>query len=274
MKVLVTNASGAFGRQLVPRLITAGHTVLRTALDVLDAAAVREAVQRTRSEVIVHQATALCGNPGLSKADETSRMHREGTDNLLAAAKESGVRRFVLQSYAVDTYASRREDDPLGTAASLVATIRYVEQAVASAEGIEGLVLRYGDFYGPGTSLQLGEEYLEMVRKRRFPITWRSSFIHVADAARATVAAVERGAPGIYDIVEDGPVPKSEWLPVLARAARAKPPRRVPPWLGGESVTGLFTENRDASNAKAKRELGWEPQAASWRDGFTQMLQP
>jgi 2-alkyl-3-oxoalkanoate reductase len=312
MKVLVTGATGALGAQLVPQLVDAGHTVVGTTtseaktarlreagaeplvLDVLDADAVREAVVRVRPEVIVHEATALAGHLDLRKVDRdfalTNRLRTEGTDNLLTAAAAAGVRRVVAQSYAAALYARaggpvKTEEDPLDPepvpgSERTVAAIRHLEDAVTSAPGVEGIVLRYGGFYGPGTSLAPGGEQVEMVRKRQFPVigdgggVW--SLIHIADAARATVAAVDHGAPGIYNIVDDEPARISEWLPVLARAAGAKRPMHVPRWAGrllaGEFVTVLSTEARGASNAKAKRGLGWQPQHASWRDGFAETL--
>ena len=312
MKVLVTGATGAIGTQLVPQLIEAGHTVVgtttseaRTArlreagaeplvLDVLDAAAVRQAVTRVRPEVIIHEATALAGNLDLRKLDQsfalTNRLRTEGTGNLLAAATAAGVRRVIAQSFAGVVYARtggpvKTEEDPLDPAPvpgseKMLAAIRQLEDAVTSAPGVEGIVLRYGGFYGPGTSLGPGGEQVEMVRKRRFPLIgdgggiW--SLIHIADAARATVAAVERGAPGIYNIVDDEPARTSEWLPVLAQLVGAKPPMRIPRWVGsllaGKFATALATEARGASNEKAKRGLDWKPLPASWRDGFADML--
>ena len=310
MKVLVTGATGALGAQLVPQLVGAGHTVVGTTttgtktarlreagaepvvLDVLDPAAVREAVARVRPEVVIHQATALAGNLKLRKVDRdfalTNRLRTEGTDNLLTAAAEAGVRRFIAQSNAAVLYARtggpvKTEEDPIDPnpvpgSEQTAAAIRHLE--VTSAPGVEGFVLRYGGFYGPGTSLAPGGEQLEMVRKRQFPVigdgggVW--SLIHVADAARATVAAVDRGAPGLYNIVDDEPARISVWLPVLAQIAGAKRPMRVPRWLGrllaGEFVTTLCTEARGASNVKAKRVLGWNPQYVSWRDGFAETL--
>ncbi|MFG2196870.1 NAD-dependent epimerase/dehydratase family protein [Streptomyces sp. NPDC048639] len=312
MRVLVTGATGAIGAQLVPQLIDAGHTVVGTTtseaktarlreagaeplvLDVLDATAVREAVARVRPEVIIHEATALAGNLDIRKLDQsfalTNRLRTEGTDNILAAATAAGVRRVIAQSFAAVVYARtggpvKTEEDPLDTtpvpgSEQTMAAIRHLEDTVTSTPGVEGVVLRYGGFYGPGTSLGSGGEQVEMVRKRQFPVigdgggVW--SLIHVADAARATVAAVDHGAPGIYNIVDDEPARTSEWLPVLARTVGAKQPMRVPRWVGtllaGKFATALSTEARGASNAKAKLELDWKPQHASWRDGFTEMV--
>ncbi|MEV6315969.1 NAD(P)-dependent oxidoreductase [Streptomyces sp. NPDC051776] len=311
MKVFVTGATGAIGTQLVPELVDAGHTVVGTTtteaktarlreagaeplvLDVLDAAAVREAVDRVRPEVIIHEATALAGNLDLRKLDQsfalTNRLRTEGTDNILAAAAAAGVRRVIAQSIAGVLCARtggpvKTEEDPIDPAPvpgseRTAAAIQYLEDAVTSAPGVEGIVLRYGGFYGPGTSLEPGGEQWEMVRKRRFPVIgdgggiW--SLIHIADAARATVAAVDHGAPGIYNIVDDEPARTAEWLPFLARTVGAKPPMRVPRWMGsllaGKFGTALSTEARGASNTKAKQELDWKPQHASWRDGFVEM---
>ncbi|MEU6081096.1 NAD(P)-dependent oxidoreductase [Streptomyces sp. NPDC047108] len=312
MKVLVTGATGAIGVQLVPQLVEAGHTVVGTTtaeaktaglreagaeplvLDVLDADAVREAVDRVRPEVIIHEATALAGNLDLRKLDQsfalTNRLRTEGTGNILAAATAAGVRRVIAQSFAGVVYARtggpiKTEEDPIDPtpvpgSEQTVAAIRHLEEAVTSAPGIEGVVLRYGGFYGPGTSLGPGGVQVEMVRKRQFPVIgdgggiW--SLIHIADAARATVAAVDHGAPGIYNIVDDDPARTSEWIPFLAQLLGAKPPMRVPRLLGvllaGKFGTALATEARGASNAKAKQDLDWKPQHASWRDGFTEML--
>ena len=308
MRVLVAGASGALGKQLVPRLVAAGHEVVGTTtspgksgalseagadpvvLDVLDADAVMAAVTRAEPEVIVHQATALASLGSLRNPDEefelTNRLRTKGTDHLLAAAHAAGARRFVAQSYAGWPYARvggtvKTEDDPLDP--SPVATmqrtheaIRRLESAVAGAEGLEGLVLRYGGFYGPGTSIDEGGAHAELIRRRRFPIVGSGagvwSFVHIDDAAAATAAAVERGSAGVYNIVDDDPAPVSEWLPALAAAIGAKPPRHVPAWLGrlaaGEAGVVMMTEIRGASNAKAKRELGWQPAHPTWREGF------
>ncbi|HEV2785361.1 MAG TPA: NAD(P)-dependent oxidoreductase [Solirubrobacteraceae bacterium] len=310
MKVFVAGATGALGRQLVPQLVARGHEVVgmtRSAArrevvrslgatpvvaDALDAAKVAAAVAETEPEVIVHELTALAGPIDLRHFDRffeaTNRLRTEGTDHLLAAARAVGARRFVGQSFAGWPYARsggavKTEGDPLDSAppAQMRRTldaIRYLEAAVTGGHSIEGVVLRYGALYGPGTSLDgEGSEQVQMIRKRRFPVVgdgggvW--SFVHVEDAAGATVAAVERGRPGIYNIVDDEPAPVAQWLPALAAALRAKPPRRVPRWLGrllaGEVATVMMTEVRGASNAKAKRELGWQPRHASWRDGFS-----
>ena len=306
MKVLVAGASGALGRQLVPRLVAAGHDVLgmtRTSsrqvrelgatpvvADGLDPDAVARAVGRAEPEVIVHQLTALSGGLDLRHFDRdfaaTNRLRIEGTDHLLAAGRAVGVRRFVAQSYAGWPFARRggpvkTEDDPLDSSPPeamrrTLDALRHLEAAVVGAEWTEGVVLRYGGFYGPGTSLAPDGEHLAQIRRRRFPVVgdgagvW--SFVHVADAAEATAVAVERGRRGVYNIVDDEPAPVAEWLPAVAATLGAGPPRRVPRWVGrllaGEAATVMMTEVRGASNVKAKRELGWEPAHASWRDGL------
>lgn len=300
MRVFVAGATGAIGARLVPRLVERGHEVIGSSrsperardlrkqgatsivLDVLDACAVREAVLAARPDAIVHQATALAGLSDFRHFDRsfapTNRLRVEGTAALLAAAREAGVRRFVAQSYtswpyARDGGAIKTEEDPLdstpvATMRETLAAIRHLERTVVSAGG---LALRYGGFYGSRDDAQL-----ELVRKRRFPIVgdgggiW--SFVHLDDAAAATVLALERGAAGVYNVVDDEPAPVREWLPLLAEVIGAKPPRRVPRWLArlaaGESGVVLTTETRGASNAKAKRELGWTLRHPSWRDGF------
>ena len=300
MRVLVVGASGAIGTRLVPLLAVQGHHVIGTSrsperaarlrsmgaepvtLDVLDPRAVREAVLATQPEAIVHQATALAGMSDVKHFDksfaETNRLRTEGTDALLAAAREADVGRFVAQSFAGWPYAReggpvKTEEDPLDqepaeAMSETLAAIRYLEEKVVEADG---LVLRYGGLYGSPDDVQV-----ELVRKRRFPLVGDgggiSSFVHLDDAASATVLALERGEPGIYNIVDDEPAPVREWLPVLSETIGAKPPRHVPRWLAqlvaGEAGVVLMTETRGASNAKAKRELGWTLRYPSWRDGF------
>jgi nucleoside-diphosphate-sugar epimerase len=299
MRVFVAGASGAIGSRLVPQLIARGHEVIGTsrspgnsrlralgaepiALDLLNARAVRQAVLQTEPDAIVHQATALANLRDFKHFDrsfaQTNRLRTEGTDALLAAAREAGVRRFVAQSYASARYEReggpvKAEDDPLDPAPvpamrETFAAMAYLDQAVARAGGI---ALRYGVFYGAAN-----DGLIEPVRKRQFPIVGNgegvSSFIHLDDAAAATVLALEHGRPGVYHVVDDEPAPVREWLPVLAEALGAKPPRRVPRWLArlvaGEPVVMMGTESRGASNAKAKRELGWELRYPSWRQGF------
>jgi nucleoside-diphosphate-sugar epimerase len=306
MRIFIAGATGAVGRRLVPLLVESGHEVTGmtrsrpevvrdlgatpVVADGLDAEAVRDSVTRARPEVVVHELTALSASIDMRHFDRdfahTNRLRTEGTDNLLAAARAAGARRFVAQSFAGWPYAHeggpvKTEDDPLDPHPARpfrksLEAMEHLEHAVTHAEGIEGLVLRYGGFYGPGTSLARGGEHLDLVRKRRFPIVgdgagvW--SFAHIDDVAAATAAAAERGAPGLYNVVDDEPAPVREWLPVLARAAGAKPPRHVPKWLArplaGEAAVVMMTEVRGASNAKAKRELGWSPRWPSWREGF------
>jgi nucleoside-diphosphate-sugar epimerase len=310
MKVFVAGATGAIGKPLVRMLVAAGHEVTGTTrtpakaeeiramgatpavLDALDAEAVGKAVGGASPTVIVHQLTAL-GELRFSRNfdrgfAETNRLRTEGTDNLLSAAGAAGTRRFIAQSFAGWFYAPSgsglvSEDEPRdprppkGFQASMDA-IRHVERAVTTADWIEGLVLRYGGFYGPGTSFSgdPDSDQVAAIRKRRFPLIGNGagvwSFVHVEDAAAATAAAVERGAPGIYNVVDDEPAPVSVWLPVAAERFGAKPPRRIPRWLArivaGELATLMMTDVRGASNAKAKRELGWRPRYESWRKGF------
>jgi nucleoside-diphosphate-sugar epimerase len=310
MKVFVAGATGALGRQLIPQLVARGHEVagmtrteakrdLIAALgaqpvvaDALDAEAVGEAVSRAEPDAIIHQLTALSDLSNLRNMDRafaaTNRLRREGTDHLLSAARAVGARRFVAQSFGGWPYARqggpvKTEEDPLDpdppkTIREILDAIRYLEKAVLGADPIEGIALRYGGFYGPGTSLGLDPvgEQVEAVQKRRFPIVGSGdgilSFIHIEDAATATVAALESGRPGVYNVVDDEPAPAREWLPVLSEAVGAKPPRRVPRWVGrlmaGEALTTMMTEARGGSNEKAKRELGWWPRYANWREGF------
>jgi 2-alkyl-3-oxoalkanoate reductase len=300
MRVFVAGASGAIGTRLVPQLIVRGHEVTGTftsspekaerirglgaeavALDLLDAAAVRTAVLAAKPDAIIHQATALAG--GFSrKLDktfaQTNRLRTEGTDALLAAARDAGVSLFVAQSFAPYRYAPeggmvKTEDDPLiaipakGTRQTFAAMV-YLDKAVTEAGGI---ALRYGGFYGDA-----GNPLLKPVRRRLFPIIGNGegvmSYIHLDDAATATVAALEHGQGGIYNIVDDDPAPLREWLPVLASVLGAKPPRHMPAWLArlvaGEDAVNMGTSSRGAANAKAKRELGWTLRYPSWRQGF------
>ncbi len=319
MKVFVAGATGVLGRELVPQLVARGYEVVgmtRTAskqdlvrslgarpvlADALDPDAVAQAVASAEPEVIVHQLTALSGPMSMrdarqpdrsSMAKMTNRLRTEATDHLLAAGRAVGARRFVAQSFGafrfartggpVQTEADPLDPDPPGPLRPLVEGLLYLEEAVTTIEWGEGLALRYGGFYGPGTAISLAPDAVMAapIRKRRFPIVgggggvW--SHVHIEDAAAATAIAVERGQPGIYYIVDDEPAPVREWLPVLASALGAKPPRRIPRWLGrlaaGEMATLMMTEARGASNAKAKRELGWELRYPSWRQGFAQGL--
>jgi nucleoside-diphosphate-sugar epimerase len=309
MRIFLAGATGALGRSLVPLLIDAGHEVtgmtrseskaerLRAAgakpviADGLDREAVIAAVTAAKPDAIVHQLTGLSGFASLRNFDRafalTNRLRTEGTDHLLAGARAAGTPRFVAQSYAGWPYERRgapikTEDDPLDpepvpSTSQTHAAIRYVERATLDAGGI---VLRYGGFYGPGTGLAPDGDQLDLVRKRQFPIVgdgggvW--SFVHIHDAASATLAALEHDGSGVYNIVDDEPAPVREWVPVLAQAAGAKPPRRIPRWLArlvaGEAIVMMSTEARGASNAKAKRELGWTPAYPSWREGFAEVL--
>jgi 2-alkyl-3-oxoalkanoate reductase len=300
MRVFVAGASGAIGTRLVPQLVDRGHEVIGTstsatkaeqiralgadpvALDLLDGAAVRRTVLEAEPDAIVHQATALADATFSRNFDrtfaQTNRLRTEGTDALLAAAREAGVDRFVAQSFA--SYRTAREgrwvkteDDPLDPAPPAKAresnaAMRSLEEAVTNAGGI---VLRYGLFYGAAN-----DGLVEPVRKRQYPIIGDgggvASWIHLDDAAAATVLAVEHDGPGIFNVVDDEPAPVREWLPALADALGAAPPRRFPRWLArlvaGEVAVVMGTEARGASNAKAKRELGWQPRYPSWREGF------
>jgi nucleoside-diphosphate-sugar epimerase len=309
MRVFLAGAGGAIGHYLIPRLIDGGHEViamtrsprkvdaLRDAgaypvvADGLDRDAVIAAVTGAEPEVVVHQMTALAGvtgNPRRFDAEfaVTNELRTEGTDHLLEAARAAGARRLIAQSFAGWPSARvggavKTEDDPLDPdpPASMRRTleaIRYLERTVTQAEGIEGVVLRYGGFYG--SIADMPPAFLDTIRKRRFPIVgdgggvW--SFVHLDDAAAATVAALDHGAPGVYNIVDDDPAPVAEWLPGMAAAFGAKPPRHLPIWLGrlagGEAAVSVMTQVRGASNAKAKRELAWQPGHPSWRQGFAQ----
>jgi 2-alkyl-3-oxoalkanoate reductase len=306
MRIFLAGATGVMGHQLVPRLAAAGHTVIGTTrhadkaellrgwgaetavVDPLDAAAVTAAVLAAEPDVVIHQLTALAGmgSPRTFERDfaMTNRLRTEGTDILLAAAAKAGVRRVVAQSFGGWPYARtgswvKTEDaplDPTPAAPKTHAAIRYLEQAVTGyAEGA-GLALRYGYFYGPGTSLGAGGPYVAMLHKRAFPVvgsgagTW--SFCHIADAATATVAAVERGAAGVYNIGDDEPATVRVWLPELARALGAPAPRKVPGWLArplvGPQGMLVMTSARGMDSSKAKRELGWAPAYPTWREGF------
>jgi 2-alkyl-3-oxoalkanoate reductase len=308
VKVFVAGATGAVGRRLVPLLVADGHEVvamtrsrvrslsLRDAgaepvvADGLDRNAVMAAVMRSEPQVVIHEMTGLSGVESLRSFDRefvrTNRLRTQGTDYLLAAARASGAERFVTQSFGNWDYersgaAIKTEDDPLDPSPPKrqrhsLAAIRHLEDAVLGADRLDGLVLRYGNFYGPGTGFAPGGGIAPLLRKRRFPIVgdgagvW--SFVHIDDAARATAIAAQRGATGIYNVADDDPAPVAEWLPALAGALGAPAPRRVPAWLGrvaaGEVGVSMMTRIRGASNAKARRELGWTPRFASWRDGF------
>lgn len=309
MRVFVAGATGAIGQQLVPRLIGAGcevHGMTRSesksamlkelgavpvVADALEPDQVAEVVARARPDVIVHQLTAI-GSLDARHFDRsfelTNRLRTEGTDHLLSAGQAIGVRRFVAQSYGAWPYVRtggpvKSEEDPLDPAPAremreTLAAIRHLERAVLEARWADGIVLRYGAFYGPGTSMASGGEQFELVRRRRFPLigdgggVW--SFVHIADAAEATVAAVRHPGRGVFNVVDDDPAPVAEWLPALAKTLGAKSPRRVPRFVGrlvaGEAGVMMMTDARGASNAKAKRELAWCPTHPSWRQGFAE----
>jgi nucleoside-diphosphate-sugar epimerase len=305
VRVFVAGGTGVVGRRLVPQLVARGHQVTATTtsaaklgslerlgadavvMDGLDAMSVGEAVAKARPDVIVHQMTAIAGKPDMKHMDRwfasTNRLRTEGADHLLAAAEATGVSHFVAQSYAgwngIRTGGwVKTEEDPLDMHTGTVAqpgmeAIRHVEDVVTQAGGS---ALRYGWLYGPGAT----EELVEIVRKRQFPVvgggTGYCSWVHLDDAASATVLAVEQKASGVFNIVDDEPAPAGEWLPHLAASAGAKPPMRVPRWLArmlaGEVAVAMMTEGRGFSNAKAKRELGWRLRYPSWRQGFKESL--
>ncbi|MEV4546175.1 NAD-dependent epimerase/dehydratase family protein [Micromonospora echinaurantiaca] len=313
MKIFIAGASGAIGSHLVSQLVARGHEVVGTTrsaaktgalralgaepvvVDALDPDSVADVVAKAEPEVIVHQLTALGGPPDFRHAKRmaaaTNRLRTEGTDHLLAAARAVGVRRFVAQSNAmwmeragapVADENGRIEPNPPADAAEAVAALRHLEAAVTGISWADGIALRYGGFYGPGTGLSAAPDAVmtEQVRRRKFPIVgggggvW--SLVHIADAASATVAAIERGRRGIYHVADDDPAPVREWLPVLARAVGAKPPRRVPAWLvrlvAGEGPVDLMTRTPGISSEKIKRELGWTPRYPTWRTGFVEGL--
>ncbi|MCK2219884.1 NAD(P)-dependent oxidoreductase [Actinomadura sp. ATCC 31491] len=302
MRVFVAGGTGVLGRRLVPRLVARGHQVTATTrsaarrglleelgaeaavMDGLDATSVGEAVARARPDVIVHQMTAISGKPDIKHFDRwfatTNRLRTEGTDHLLAAAAATGVPHFVAQGYASwngirEGGWVKTEEDPLDPTSTGegAAALRHLEEVVIAAGGA---VLRYGAFYGPGAT----DDQVELVRKRQYPVVGNgaghSSWVHLDDAADATVLAVERGARGVFNIVDDDPAPAREWLPHLAACAGARPPLRIPVWLArplaGAAAVAMMTEGRAFSNAKAKRELGWEPRHPSWREGFKEEL--
>ncbi|MBO3749780.1 NAD(P)-dependent oxidoreductase [Streptosporangiaceae bacterium NEAU-GS5] len=311
MKVFLAGATGALGVQLIPRLVARGHEVVgmtRSAgktdrlkalgarpvvADALDRDAVLRAVEAARPDVVVHELTALAAGIDFRRPEAsfamTNRLRTEGTDHLLEATRASGAGRFIAQSYAGWPFARtggpvKTETDPLDPNPPKAlrggfAALRHLESAVLAADG---LVLRYGGFYGPGTSLSAdpGAEMVVPLRKRQFPLigdgggVW--SFVQIEDAATATLAAVEGGPAGIYHVVDDDPAPVREWLPFLAKAVGAPSPRHVPRWLGrllaGEAAVVIMTESRGASNAKAKATFGWQPEYASWRTGFVKGL--
>ena len=314
MKVFIAGATGVLGVRLVPLLVRKGYEVTgmtRTpskrgllerlgarpvVADALDADAVGRAISEAEPDVVVHQLTALSDLRGMRNFDrafaQNARLRSEGTDILLSASRAAGARRFVAQAFAgfllaPGNGALLKEDDPLAADPPkpfqrALRADRHLEGAVTGASWLEGIVLRYGSFYGPGTSVSRRPPGMqsELVRKRQFPIVGSGegvfSFIHIDDAASATLAAMERGKRGIYHITDDEPAPASEWLPGLASALGARPPRRVPKWIGrlaaGPAAVIMMTEARGASNAKARRELEWEPKYRTWREGFVHGL--
>jgi nucleoside-diphosphate-sugar epimerase len=312
MKIFVAGATGVIGKRLVPMLVRVGHTVIGTTrtpdrteliraagaipevVDALDARAILAAVQRAKPTVIIHQLTAIPARVNLRCFDEdfalTNRLRTEGTDHLLAAARAVRCRSFIAQSYAGWPYEHtggwvKTEEDPLllspepAFRQSLHASL-HLESAVLGEPTIEGVVLRYGSFYGPGTSLGRGGSLLEDVRRRCVPIVGKGtgywSFVHIDDAAAATVAAVEARIPGLYNIADDEPAPVSRWLPFLAQVIGAKAPIRIPAWVArmvvGPHGVAIMTQARGASNQKATALLGWKPQWPSWRNGFREGL--
>ncbi len=314
MKVFVAGATGALGKQLVPMLAAAGHEVVgmtrspakqdqirqmgaRPAVaDALDPEAVAQAVGEAEPDVVIHELTAIDAGTISRSVDKmfalTNRLRTEGTDHLVAAARAVGAERFIAQSFAgwpyertggpIKTEEDSLQSSPPTTVSETFEAIKHLERTVTGAEGIEGLALRYGGFYGPGTSLSIEPdgEQIAILRKRRLPVIgdgagiW--SLVHIHDAASATARAVERGEPGTYNVVDDEPARVSVLLPELAKAIGVKPPHHLPRWLGrliaGEGTTVMMTEVRGASNAKAKRELGWELRYPSWRQGFKEGL--
>ena len=314
MKVFVAGATGAIGGQLIPMLVAGGHEVVgltRTpskqdrirelgakpaVADALDPEAVAQVVAEAEPEAVIHELTSIDTASFSRSMDKmfasTNRLRTEGTDHLLAAARAVGAGRFIAQSFAGWPFERtggpiKTEEDPLQssppkTVSETLGAIRYLEEAVTGADGIEGIALRYGGFYGPGTSISLDPvgAQVEMLRKRRLPVIGNGagiwSLVHIEDAAAATAAALERGGPGNYNVVDDEPVRVSVLLPELAQAVGAKPPRHLPKWLGrlvaGEGNAIMMTEVRGAFNEKAKRELGWELRYPSWRQGFKEGL--
>lgn len=312
MRIFVAGATGAIGRALVPRLVEQGHDV--TALvrspsksevvksmgaspavaDALDRDALTAAITTAAPEVIIHQLTALAGVGNFKRFDAeaavTNRLRTEALDTMIAAARNTGTRRMIVQSYlgwplAREGGSVKSESDPLDlnpppAFRRTLEAIRYLEDTTRRTDTPEMLALRYGMFYGPGTGIAPDGVIVRMVRERKLPLVGNGagiwSFVHVRDAASATLAAIARGAPGIYNIVDDEPAPVAEWLPYLAQVLGAKPPRRIPAWLAkfaiGDGGVSIMTKIRGGSNAKAKRELGWQPELATWRTGFVEAL--
>lgn len=307
MRVFIAGGSGVIGRRLLPQLVERGHQVVATArspeklgglrelgadavvMNGLDAGSVGEAVARAEPEVVVHQMTAISGTGDLKHFDEefapTNELRTRGTDHLLTAAEAVGVRRFVAQSYTGWPNARaggptvRSENDPLdpnppAAQRKTLEALRHLERTVVGATSLDGIVLRYGNLYGPDTSM--ANEYAQLIRERKLPVVGSGggvwSFLHVHDAAAATLKAIEGASPGVYNVTDDEPAPIAEWLPYLAECLDAPPPRHLPVWLArfaiGEVGISFMTQIRGSSNRKARLELGWEPAWKSWRDGF------
>lgn len=303
MRVFVAGGSGAIGRHLVPKLVAKGHEVVATArssaklreiqawgaeavvMDGLDPASVKAAITAAHPEVIIHEMTALAAVTDLRNFDRkfalTNRLRTEGTRFLSDTAKQTGVRRLVAQGFTgwtnerdgspIKDETSRLDPHPSKAMHKSLEAIAELEKTVTAATGVEGLVLRYGNLYGPGSTA-----LLDAVRRRKLPVVGSGaglwSFVHLADAAEATLAALDHGSPGLYNIVDDDPAPAAEWIPYLANVADAKPPFHVPAWAGrvaaGDAVVSMMTETRGSSNSKAKAVLSWTPRYASWREGF------
>jgi nucleoside-diphosphate-sugar epimerase len=313
MRIFLAGATGAVGRRLIPLLVAAGHDVVGTTrrqaraerlaalgaqpvvLDALDAGAVRQAVLAARPDAVVHQMTSIGPMRSLRNFDAefaaTNRLRDEGTRYLLSAARSAEARLFLAQSFTgwpnerqgtrVKSESDPLDPHPPASMARTLGAIRALEQMVSEASGLIAIVLRYGYFYGPGTSISDSGDIVTMVRHRQFPIigdgsgVW--SFTHIDDAANATLVALERGIPGTFNIVDDEPAEVSLWLPELAQAVGAKPPYHLPAWLGnlaaGEAAVSMMTRIRGSSNAKARRLLGWTPRYPSWREGFQRGLE-
>jgi 2-alkyl-3-oxoalkanoate reductase len=312
MKIFVAGARGAVGRRLLPMLASRGHSVLATTrsvetaaqlsafgaqpivIDALDRAAVVRVLEKAQPDVVVHQLTALSHAKSLKHFDRefavTNRLRTEGTDHLLAGGRAAGVKRFIAQSFTGWTNPRegsrvKNEDDPLDphpppSMQQTLDAIRYLERAVTEARGVDGIVLRYGYLYGPGTSFAPGGDIFEAVRRRRFPIVGSGagiwSFVHVDDVAMATVIAAEGSPPGLYNVVDDEPAEAATWLPELARVIGAKPPRHAPVWLArlviGDAGVAMMTQSRGSANARVKRAFAWQPRYRTWRDGFRRGL--
>jgi len=312
VKVFVAGSTGAIGRSLLPLLIEKRHDVValvrtparakdvealgaRAAVaDALDPDGLRAAIRRAAPEAVIHELTSLKGVTNFRRFDQTfaltNRFRTRTLDTMLAAARSIGVRRFIAQSYCGWPYARegspvKTEDDPLdptppASFRESLAAIRYLEDTIRQARDIQAFALRYGNLYGPGTDISAEGTVADLVSRRKLPLfgsgagVW--SFIHVRDAASATVAAMSRGSPGIYNVVDDEPVPVNVWLPALANALGARPPRRLPAWVGalllGDGGLSMMTLARGGSNAKSKRDLAWQPSFASWRRGFVEGL--